>query len=80
MTTEDREAPASSTTGTQASTSTRQGPQRPSSSSEAPHARPWRTEGVPKGAPPKAPVPGWLRAAVWIAAYLIFFGLLTFQD
>ncbi len=40
---------------------------------------PWRTEGLPKGRPPKQR-PRWTRAAVWIAIYLAFFGVLTLQD
>jgi hypothetical protein len=35
------------------------------SSEHRPHARPWRTEGLPKGEPPKGQMPWWLRAAVW---------------
>src|SRR5512139_845280 len=80
MTAQDREQTACPTTGTPPSTSTRQEPQQAGSSAERPHTRPWRTEGLPKGEPPKEPTPLWLRVAVWLATYLVFFGLLTFQD
>ncbi len=52
---------------------------RSASSHERPHTRPWRTEGVPKGEKPKE-APRWLRAAMWVIPYLLFFGLLTLQD
>jgi len=80
MTAEDREAPAGSATGTPASASTRQGPQQTGSPEERPHTRPWRTEGVPEGQPPKSPTPFWYQAAAWFVTYLVFFGLLTIQD
>jgi cell division protease FtsH len=51
----------------------------PSSSSGQPPPRPWRTEGLPKGEPPK-PRRRWIAAAVWLLGYLLFFGLLTVQD
>jgi cell division protease FtsH len=41
--------------------------------------KPWRTEGLPKGQPHKRK-PRWPIVAVWIAGYLVFFGLLTLQD
>src|SRR6266849_3083010 len=40
--------------------------------------RPWRTEGRPKGQPAKRR--RWVGLAVWGAAYLILFVLLTMQD
>jgi cell division protease FtsH len=44
-----------------------------------PRQRPWRTEGLPKGEPPK-PMPRWITAGVWVLGYLLFFGVLTLQD
>ena len=56
------------------------GERQPSSSStEPPPSRPWRTEGLPKGQPTK-PRPRWLTMAIWVAGYLILFGVLTVQD
>jgi cell division protease FtsH len=56
---------------------------RPSSESTPPSdeqtARPWRTEGLPKGQAPK-PKPRWLRLGVWLLAYLALFGALQVQD
>src|SRR5918996_2764918 len=46
---------------------------------QPPPTRPWRTEGLPKGHPPK-PKPRWLRMSVWLVGYLLFFGILTLQD
>jgi cell division protease FtsH len=54
----------------------RRSPDSPAPPSPPP---PWRTEGLPKGQPPKQR-PRWARAAVWIAVYLAFFGVLTLQD
>jgi cell division protease FtsH len=48
-------------------------------SDERPPARPWRTEGVPKGEPPKRR-PRWSKAALWLVGYLLLFGMLTIQD
>ena len=50
-----------------------------SPSTEPPPSRPWRTEGLPKGQPTK-PRPRWLTMAIWVAGYLILFGVLTVQD
>ncbi len=80
MIAQDPEETARQTKETPPSTSTRQGPQQAASSDERPHMRPWRTEGVPKGEPPKNPTPRWLQVAAGIATYLVLFGLLTFQD
>ncbi|MEO8076984.1 MAG: ATP-dependent zinc metalloprotease FtsH [Acidobacteriota bacterium] len=59
----------------------RQPPPPPSAPppSDQPATRPWRTEGVPSARPPK-PRPGWIPWAVWPLAYLILFGLFTYQD
>jgi cell division protease FtsH len=44
-----------------------------------PPARPWRTEGLPKGpTPPQGR--RWITAAVWFAGYLLLLGILTIQD
>jgi cell division protease FtsH len=80
MIAQDPEETARQTKETPPPTSTRQGPQQTGSSDERPHMRPWRTEGVPKGEPPKNPTPRWLQVAAGIATYLVLFGLLTFQD
>jgi cell division protease FtsH len=40
---------------------------------------PWRTEGLPKSEPPK-PRRRWIGAALWVAGYLLVFGVLTVQD
>jgi cell division protease FtsH len=79
MTAQHPDSSASSTTDTPPSTSIRQKPQA-GSSGERPHTRPWRIEGMPKGEPPRNPTPRWLQVAAWIASYLVFFGLLSFQD
>jgi cell division protease FtsH len=42
-------------------------------------ARPWRTEGLPKGQAPK-PKPRWLKLGAWLLAYLVLFGVLEVQD
>jgi cell division protease FtsH len=41
--------------------------------------RPWRTEGLPKGASGKKR-PAWISVAAWFLGYLLFFGMLTVQD
>jgi len=46
---------------------------------DQPPARPWRTEGLPKGQPPKLN-PRWVTLAVWVVGYLLLFGVLTVQD
>jgi cell division protease FtsH len=44
-------------------------------------ARPWRTEGLPKGQPAnRRPRPRWIVLAIWFLGYVLFFGLLTVQD
>ena len=68
---------------------TSQGPQTPStparerptpdSPSQAPPARPWRTEGLPPTQPPKQR-PRWIAAVPWLVGYLLWFGVLTVQD
>ncbi len=45
---------------------------------DQPPRRPWRTEGLPNGQPPKRR--RWTSLVVWGAGYLILFGLLTLQD
>jgi cell division protease FtsH len=70
------------------------GPQTPELSSESvregapasnpphdrPHPRPWRTEGLPKGDPPRPKPPGWLKWTPWIIGYLLLFAMVTVQD
>jgi cell division protease FtsH len=47
---------------------------------EAPSGpKPWRTEGLPKGEPPKRR-PRWATLGIWLVGYLILFSLLTVQD
>ena len=41
--------------------------------------RPWRTEGLPKGQPPKQR-PAWAGWAPWLVGYGVLFGILTLQD
>jgi cell division protease FtsH len=41
--------------------------------------RPWRTEGLPKGQPPRLN-PRWTTLAVGLVGYLLLFGVLTVQD
>jgi cell division protease FtsH len=48
------------------------------SSRQEPPPRPWRTEGLPKKQPSKER--RWIRAAPWLVAYLLWFGVLTVQD
>jgi cell division protease FtsH len=43
-----------------------------------PAAKPWRTEGLPKGEPRKPN--RWVITAIWALGYLVFFGILTLQD
>jgi len=40
---------------------------------------PWRTEGLPKGQPPKRSS-RWIIWALWIVGYLVSFGIVTIQD
>jgi cell division protease FtsH len=47
--------------------------------SERPPSRPWRTEGLPQGQPPKRRS-RWLTMAVLLIGYLILFEVLTMQD
>ena len=42
-------------------------------------SKPWRTEGLPKGEPPKRR-PRWATLGIWLVGYLILFGVLTVQD
>jgi cell division protease FtsH len=42
-------------------------------------ARPWRTEGLPKGQQPMQR-PRWMTIAIWSIGYLLLFGILTVQD
>lgn len=53
-----------------------QGASRPPEQRPAP---PWRTEGLPKGQPPKRR-PSWVIMAAWFLGYVVFFGILTLQD
>ncbi|HJZ70704.1 MAG TPA: ATP-dependent zinc metalloprotease FtsH [Vicinamibacterales bacterium] len=56
-------------------------PAREPRSSDAPDqpGRPWRTEGLPKQQPRKRR-PRWIAAVVWLAGYLLWFGVVTVQD
>ncbi|HET9233085.1 MAG TPA: ATP-dependent zinc metalloprotease FtsH [Candidatus Eisenbacteria bacterium] len=56
-------------------------PERPPSepSLQQPPARPWRTEGLPKGQPPSSR-PRWMTMVPWLVGYLVLFGMLTVQD
>ena len=66
-----------------------QGPQPPpnsaherlpsGSSPEQPSAGPWRAEGLPGGLAQK-PRRRWITAAIWLAGYLVLFGILTVED
>jgi cell division protease FtsH len=63
-----------------ASASQRPPTQRPSvRTPDAPAPKPWRTEGLPAGAPPPKGA-GWRRAVFAVFAYAALFGLLTMQD
>jgi len=44
-----------------------------------PSSRPWRTEGLPEGAPP-GQRRGWRTTAIWIGTFGVLFGILTLQD
>jgi cell division protease FtsH len=57
----------------------REGPPFNSPPPRQPPPRPWRTEGLPKGEPPK-PRSRWISAGVWLLGYLLLFGVLTVQD
>jgi len=61
------------------STSGRNRPSNEPPPSETQPARPWRTEGLPKGQAPK-PKPRWLKLGAWLLAYLVLFGVLEVQD
>ena len=56
-------------------------PDRPPSDGppEPAPARPWRTEGLPKGRPPN-PRRRWITAAAMFVGYLVLFALFTVQD
>jgi cell division protease FtsH len=56
-----------------------QGAQLPTPGGDRPPARPWRTEGLPKGRPPSRRR-WWITAAIWVVGYMLFFGILTIQD
>jgi cell division protease FtsH len=56
----------------------REGPSFTAASRQPP-PRPWRTEGLPKGEPPK-PRSRWISAGVWLLGYVLLFGVLTVQD
>ena len=66
-----------------------QGPQPPPDSTherlpsdpspDQPTPRPWRTEGLPAGRAQK-PRRRWTTAAIWLAGYLLLFGVLTVED
>ncbi len=51
----------------------------PEESPERPRGRPWRTEGLPEGGPPKRRA-RWITIAIWLGGYLLLFGILTVQD
>jgi len=40
---------------------------------------PWRTEGLPKGTPPKKPL-GWASWLPWLVGYALVFAIVTLQD
>lgn len=46
---------------------------------DQPPSRPWRTEGVPQGQPPKQRRK-WIGAGVMLLGYLVFFAVVTLQD
>jgi cell division protease FtsH len=46
---------------------------------DQPSPRPWRTEGLPAGRAQK-PRRRWTTAAIWLAGYLLLFGVLTVED
>jgi cell division protease FtsH len=48
-------------------------------SPDQPTPRPWRTEGLPAGRAQK-PRRRWTTAAIWLAGYLLLFGMLTVED
>jgi cell division protease FtsH len=48
-------------------------------SRDQPTPRPWRTEGLPAGSAQK-PRRRWTTAAIWLAGYLLLFGMLTVED
>src|SRR5215469_3349527 len=53
--------------------------QQPNNKSQPqPAAKPWRTEGLPKGEPPKRR--NWALTALWLLGYLAFFAVITIQD
>jgi cell division protease FtsH len=52
----------------------------PAHTAGKPPGRPWRTEGLPKSAPPPARRPGWTTLAIWLVGYLVLFAVLTVQD
>jgi cell division protease FtsH len=68
-----------SKSGDPPSNSGRKRPSHEPPGSEAQPARPWRTEGLPKGQAPK-PKPRWLKLGAWFLAYLVLFGVLEVQD
>jgi cell division protease FtsH len=48
---------------------------------ERPPARPWKTEGLPKGQlPPNPRRRWWITGAIWLIGYLVLFGIFTIQD
>ena len=54
-------------------------PQGEGRSPEQRPPRPWRTEGLPEGQPPKRR-PRWLTVVMFLLSYALLFGLLTMQD
>jgi cell division protease FtsH len=70
-----------SQTADAASDSVRKHSSNESPGSDPQPGRPWRTEGLPKGQPPKPkPKPRWLKLGAWLLAYLALFGVLQVQD
>jgi len=54
-------------------------PPRPGPPPDQAPPPPWRTEGLPKGQPPKKPA-GWAAWAPWLVGYALVFAIVTLQD
>jgi cell division protease FtsH len=54
-------------------------PPRPAPQPEQPPPPPWRTEGLPKGTPPKKPM-SWTSWLPWLLGYALVFAIVTVQD
>jgi cell division protease FtsH len=53
-------------------------PSPPKPPPQSPPSKPWRTEGLPQGPPPKRQQ--WATLAGWVLGFLVLFVLLTLQD